>query len=283
MDRHGDPTGETVQVATATDAAYVPFVAAMAGSLAASRAAGTAVRLTVLHSGVDAEDRQRVADAAPGIEIRWLALDAAWYGDLDLPVDPLVLGPQYFRCLVPYLYPDPARRVVYLDADTIVLDDLAELWRTDLCGAPVGAVLDWLPTCAEAIGPWARLGLDPHAPYFNSGMLLMDLPAWRADEVGRRVLLRCLHDRADLMAQGRWQQHDQYGLNVVLHKRWRPLSSTWNYYSELPYRKVHVVHFVGNGKPGSPKCRPEYLAEFDRAMGRTAWSGWRPRVSAPVN
>ena len=40
------------------------------------------------------------------------------------------------------IFPDTVSRVLYLDCDILVLDDLRALWETDLEGHVLGAVLD---------------------------------------------------------------------------------------------------------------------------------------------
>jgi len=271
-----DRNHENIDVATATDEAYLPYAAAMAATLARSRLPQTRVTLTVLHTGVSDAGQERVKMWANGIAIRWLHVTSETYGRLGLPSSPALVTPQYFRCLLPELFPPTSSRVIYLDADTLVFADLAELWRADLEDAPVGAVRDWLPTVRDAVGPWERIGLDPDAPYFNSGLLVVDLEAWRQQEAALVVLQRCEFDSDHLVAQNKWPQHDQYGLNVVFHRRWKELSPVWNHFSERSHPQPKVVHFVGNGKPGTRTCRPAFTRAFVKAVESTAWAGWRP-------
>jgi lipopolysaccharide biosynthesis glycosyltransferase len=272
---------DAVEVATSCDRAYLPYAAALAGSIARSRAAGTAVRLMVLHAGVTQDEQRRLAAGAPGIDIHWAGMSRERYEQAGLPTDALVLTPHYFRCLLPDVLGPDVRRALYLDADMIVLADLAGLSATDLGGLPVGAVQDCVSTIGEAIAPWCRLGLDPDARYFNSGMLLMDLDLWRADGIGQAAMRHCLADREHLALFGRWQEHDQYGLNVVLHQRWRELAPTWNHFSDHPARSPNIVHFLGDAKPGSVTCRPAFTRAFARAIDATEWAGWRPPTLRP--
>jgi lipopolysaccharide biosynthesis glycosyltransferase len=267
-----------VRVVTSCDVGYIPYIAVVAASLAASRAPSTEVELTILQPGVAGDARRSVAAAAPGIALDWVDVDEAAYHEAGVDPVPLIRQPHYFRCLVGTLLPKTVGRCIYLDADTLVRSDLIDLWRTDLGGATVGAALDYfLPRTGDAIAPWRELGLDPDARYFNSGVMVIDLDSWRAADVGKRVLEVCFSQQAHLWAQGKWPQHDQFGLNVIFHGAWKQLSQDWNYLSEMELHHPRVVHYCGGGKPGSPTCQAEFTAWFYEALESTAWRSWRPR------
>src|SRR3954454_22448571 len=57
----------------------------------------------------------------------------------SLPVRDYFTSAMWLRIFLPDLMPD-ADRVLYLDADTLVVDSLAPLWDTDLTGCALGAV-----------------------------------------------------------------------------------------------------------------------------------------------
>jgi lipopolysaccharide biosynthesis glycosyltransferase len=270
-----------VHLATATDRGYLPWVAALADSLRHCRRAGQQLTLTVLHTGVEAADKDRMAVAAGGVELRWIEITAELTGSRGPELAALAARPHYFRCLLPDVLPPDQKRVVYLDADTMVDGDLGELWGRDLYGDPVGAVRDPLGTVSAAIGDWRERGLDGDAGYFNSGVLLIDLDAWRAADAGWSAIRHCVTGTEHLTVAGRWEQHDQYGLNVVFHRRWEALEPEWNHPSFRPYRPFKVLHFLsGSGRPGSRYCDPRYAERFHDAVDRTAWRGWRPAEAA---
>jgi len=79
-------------------------------------------------------------------------MHAQQYRRWGVTPDPLILTPHYFRCLLPRIYPGSVDRVVYLDADTLVLDDLVPLWRWPLGGRPVAAAGDLMSVIQDAIG-----------------------------------------------------------------------------------------------------------------------------------
>lgn len=69
------------------------------------------------------------------------------------------------RLALPELLPEE-RRALWLDVDTIVTENIGDLFDTDLGGCPVGAVRE---------PEWSR----PGRVYYNAGVLLMDLDALR--------------------------------------------------------------------------------------------------------
>jgi len=82
-------------------------------------------------------------------------------------------------------------RAVYLDADVLVRSSLRELFAIDLAGKSTAAAAD-LPehptvgTLGVLPGRPERERFSSH-PYINSGVVVLDLRAWRADQVSRRA------------------------------------------------------------------------------------------------
>ena len=102
---------------------------------------------------------------------------------------------------------------------------MAELAEADLRDAVIGATADpsisWLGVSVDR--PVLReFGLTARTPYFNAGVLVVDVERWRAAGIGDAV---CDFLRAN------WQQihrGDQDALNVVLADRRHTLDLTWN-------------------------------------------------------
>lgn len=187
----------------------------------------------------------------------------------------------WYRMLLPELLPDLSR-ALYLDTDTLVVAPLQPLWQTDLGDRWLGAVTNPLfPSMRRRIE--ADLGLPGGALYFNSGVLLLDLDAWRANDVTERVL--------EVVASGVpivWP--DQDALNAVLHEHWLPLHPRWNAMPalfELPRRHAPhpatlvreavadpaVVHFVGPHKPWHYRSRHPFRDSWFRHLEATPWAG----------
>lgn len=269
---------EVINIVTSCNENYLPFIAALAKSIDLVHSPSRA-RLTVLHDGIGYEPRQRLEASLAVLPVRWIEVSPEDFKAAGLDDPQTLMRPHYFRCLVGSLLPASERRCLYLDGDTIVRRDLAPLWTTDLDGHAAGAALDYfLARCGDAIAPWRELGLDPDGLHFNSGVMLIDLDIWRDKNIGVQALQTCLDNPDHLLAQGKWPQYDQFGLNVVLHRDWLRLDQTWNYLSEMADASPAVVHYCGGGKPRSPTCQPRFATWFDETIAQTSWSQWRPTL-----
>ena len=171
-------------------------------------------------------------------------------------IDPRYTEAASMRLLLPELLPE-LDRVLYLDCDIIVRQDLARLWEEiDLDDNYLAAVYE-----AAIEGQAERfraLGCDP-AKYFNSGFLLMNLAQMRSEKVSEKLLEACRVPYLEFP--------DQDALNQVCQGRVLPLSPLYNsirtffipkyepdfvrQYGEELWDKVQreaTIHYTG-GKP----------------------------------
>lgn len=135
-------------------------------------------------------------------EIVNVRCSSAMFQDYKLPTAHLNYA-TYFRYLIPnHVVED---RVLYLDSDMIVTQDLSNLFELDMQGYPVAAVED-LPTTSDE---------------FNAGLLLIDNKKWREEDVVNQLF--------DLTAQ---HHHEVYGdqgiLNLAFRDNWYRLPLTYN-------------------------------------------------------
>lgn len=157
----------------------------------------------------------------------------------------------YLRLAMPDLLKADYDRILYLDSDIFVHGgDFNKLFEVDLGGLCLGAVrvvTQW-GSPERQRHEFAALDLAP-APYFNSGVLLIDVPAYIAAEVTRKAL--------DLGAEKGhlFRSHDQSLLNVCLYRAWAELSPVWNWqwYVKAPFfaelAGQNIVHMIGPVKP----------------------------------
>lgn len=190
-----------------------------------------------------------------------------------LPLSGHFTAATYSRLALPSILPAEFTRVLYLDIDIAVIGDLEKLYETDMKGFPLAAA----PNDDELQGS-RRLYLEPSSGYFNSGVLLIDLPSLRQEN---------LVEKASAFMQNypeRIAYADQDVLNHLYQASWLRLDQHWNYqtgsllhdiYSASPTQvKPSIVHFTGdrNFKPWHYKCVNPYSKIFQEAKSLTPWA-----------
>lgn len=153
----------------------------------------------------------------------------------------------YGRLLIPNALRD-ARQCVYLDADLVVRGDIREIAESDLGESPVAGIPHTTLATTLEQEVWRRHSLDLGSPYFNAGVLVMNLEAMRSDS----TLERCLEFMSGV--QDCVSMHDQTALNVVCHGRWKQLDPAWNHAawpgdSVVAANEAKIVHYIGSPKP----------------------------------
>jgi lipopolysaccharide biosynthesis glycosyltransferase len=275
-----------IDIAMCVDRGFVLPLAVTLASLDRV-SSGDEVTVHIAHPGLSPETRARVSAPLDRIDLVWHLVDERMLADARPSV---FLSPaSMYRLLLGSVLPAELERVVYLDADTLVLGSLAELATADLGQRPLGAVREAAsPWAAGPLGPdWRTLGLAPAAAYFNSGMLVIDLVQWREQDSGE-ACLELTRGR-----QLRWG--DQDALNTVFEGRWAELPRRWNLQSvdadgsgfswglwpsdvADAVRRPGIVHYTGRTKPWMPGGPEEFRAEWYESLDRTMWRGWRPET-----
>lgn len=184
----------------------------------------------------------------------------------------------YYRLLLPQLLDTSITKILYLDSDIIVKKSLKELWETDIGSVPVAAVEEPLFNRHE------QLGLPMGAPYFNSGVLLVNLTLWREMKVSEKAFT-FIEENPDKIHF--W---DQDALNVVLVNNWKKLHPKWN------QQTVHfeakelgvtdntileclntptIIHYSSKFKPWSYLCTHPQKGEYFYYLKFTPWKGFK--------
>lgn len=78
------------------------------------------------------------------------------------------------RMFLPQLLPGGVDRILYLDGDTLAVQDISGLYNTDLTGVSLAAVEDCVNRQYRT-----RLGLSADTPYINAGVLLFNIAELR--------------------------------------------------------------------------------------------------------
>lgn len=207
----------------------------------------------------------------------------------DFPVNSRGFAPSALaRLFVARVLPESVERVLYLDCDTIVLEKLDSLWHTDMGRCFLGMVAEPTVTKKRRV----QLGMPNEQPYFNSGVLLINLKLWREENAEKIVLDYYCGKGGDLTAPdqdaingalvGRILElppRYNYG-SVQIYYPWkaqRRISSPTPFMSEEEYRQgtanPAIVHFLGEERPWRAGNHHPYTPEYDKYLAMTPWKG----------
>lgn len=298
-------------VLCASDDNYAKPLAVMLHSAASNLRTGNHLNVILMDGGISESSWAGLKETLLELPITIHVLRPNRDEVSDLGTSHHITHTAYFRLLAARLLPDTIDKVIYLDSDVLVKDDLMELWDLDLNGDYCLAAIDIacpfvdayaaqekfktlksaIPHLA-AISPipnWSELSLDGSAHYFNSGVMVLNLARWR-DEAIDQKLLACLRDN---------EKHvwcwDQYALNVVFAGQWGELPSRWNQgvhvfeypdescspiaYGEFVEMRDNpaLIHFTTEFKPWDFRPYHPLRGKFYDALDETAWRGWRPK------
>ncbi len=281
-----------IRVLTLADDRYAMPLAVMGRSLLENHRSNRLLSLKVIDGGISSANRERIERSWAGATIypaRWEWVTPVFGEISSLPVWGRVPALTYARLFLDsYFEPACDGRVVLLDSDTLVLGDLGELQDSSLDEAIIGACVDpFIPTVSSVDGlpGIVRRRLPDHAPYFNAGIMVVDLRRWREERVGERALeyIERLHRRL--------RQYDQDALNAVMAGRWKKLDGSWNTQPRTPNalgiplpEQPRIVHFSGRLKPWEYDGGTELDRRFREYLRRTDWAAsdmpatWKSRA-----
>ena len=272
----------TVNVACAADDNYALPLAVMLRSAGRSLAEGSEIMAHVLDDGLTGTDVASIERSLPpNVRIKWCRPGSQTTG---LPLWGRMTATTYQKLTLGDWLPAEVTRAIWLDCDLLVLDDLTALVESLDPGMIAGAVVDQrVPRVGSrlAVAGWHVLGLDPEEPYFNAGVMVIDVVKWRTHGVARRSFEYLERFGKSVTF---W---DQEALNAVLAwGHWQPLPARWNVHPSLQsmLRKHAVpepaiVHFSGNLKPWTHPGSDLWSSLFYAILDETEWSTWRPATN----
>ncbi|CAN6582681.1 unnamed protein product [Malus baccata var. baccata] len=267
-DGHMICSPQAVHVAMTLDTAYIRgSMAAILSVLQHSSCPQNAVFHFVASAAANASLlRETISTSFPYLKFRIYAFDDSHVSGListsirsalDCPLN-------YARSYLADLLPLCVRRVVYLDSDLILVDDIAKLSATPLGGVAVLAAPEYCNanfTSYFTSAFWSNPSLsltfaDRHACYFNTGVMVIDLDRWRGDDYTAKI-------EEWMELQKRMRIYELGSLPpflLVFAGKIAPVEHRWNQHGlggdnfrglcrDLHPGAVSLLHWSGKGKP----------------------------------
>lgn len=277
---------------------YVRHLAASMCSLCENNRAADRIFFHIISCGMTAESQEKIKDLAASY-----GRECAFYeiGDIREKIqgnvdtkgfDISVLA----RLFVGRFVPEDVERVLYLDCDTIIIDDITPYWNVDMGDCVLAGVPE--PVITKSRRP--ILDMLPSHDYYNAGVFLFNMKQWRALDGEKTVLTYFSENVEKLVA------NDQDALNACFKGRIQTVAPKYNYASyniyypyrllkklsgEAPYvsrevyedSKAHpaIVHYLGEERPWRAGNKHPYRADYKKYLSMTAWrdapdeQGWK--------
>jgi lipopolysaccharide biosynthesis glycosyltransferase len=289
-DRGGDKEplllNESIQVAFAIDSGFSAHCATAIYSMLSRLHSEQKIDVHVLSDGGLTEEARlgltSTAASWPHAQIVFHDIDAGRFKHLPMNRKHVSVA-TYFRLVLQHVL--PVSRVIYLDSDLLVLDNIAKLWSENTDGKPVAACPD------EGGGTqMRRLRLEESQRYFNGGVLLLDLDLLRKRDADR------LYQEAFAAYRERIILQDQDILNIAFAGQTKRLDLRWNAqsrlfapnkfdfsYSEQEAKAARenpaILHFTDSVKPWQAECMHPYVGLYWQFRKRTRFRpGLRERA-----
>lgn len=230
-------------IVTGSDDNYVPGVLVLIASAAFHNAE---VRFAVLDMGISDRNRERIDKLGEllGVSIVCFEIKEGSFADLSVRRSHLTKG-TFLRFQIPELFPDEDR-AIYLDCDMVVVGSLEELNHVDLRNNIIAAVHCPSPDQRE-------LAITGHVrgTYINAGMLVMNLPVWRKEQISDKCIEILTDTSATVFSE------DQSAINIIAKDRIQYMPSRYNVYADYcSYERVEdfpsdpaILHYVVSNKP----------------------------------
>lgn len=153
----------------------------------------------------------------------------------------------YYRLFIPSLFPE-YDKVIYLDADIVVLEDISKLYNEDIEEYLVGAVPDEVISTDERFKIYIEEALDiKFGKYFNSGVLVLNLKEFRKEHIESKFIYLLNKYNFDTVAP------DQDYLNVLCKDKVKYVDRGWdrmpNVDPTFDDKNLHLIHYNMFMKP----------------------------------
>jgi lipopolysaccharide biosynthesis glycosyltransferase len=240
-------------VVFATDKRYVPHLATALCSLFENNH-DLSIDAFILNADVDQAHLDKLSGLAWRYGQNLVDIKVA-KGDLEgLVTNFHFTLANYFRLFIPEKL--PFDRALYLDSDVIVNGSIRELYLTDLGDSYLAAVHE--PHFKRHV----HLEMSADAPYFNSGVMVMNLEKWRRDHIKDRVVEFVRRKPEAILFV------DQCGSNAIVNGNWKAVHPRYNLQTafleenlsaftdlypleefEDAIRQPIIIHYTGSAKP----------------------------------
>lgn len=253
--------GSIVPVVFAVNNGYAPYLYVSLMSLIKYTAPNEIYQIYVLHTGLEKKHIERIEDLGrDNVHVECKNVEKSMQG-IKIKGSVHLTVETCYRLLIPELFPQYLR-MLYIDSDTLILSDVAELYYSNLSGKTIGAVHDVVCTYLEEYYA-QHVGMNVEEG-FNAGILVIDMTKFREKRIREKCIGWLIEDSKN--SERKYVYMDQDVLNLALRHEVCFLESEWNFQWQYLWRletilpeyldnyikdskKARIIHYAGDKKP----------------------------------
>lgn len=254
-----------IPIVFAINNSYIKQIATVITSILKNCNKGTCYEFSIMHTDITTENQTLLKDYIATFKnstINFVDMNN-FIKDTDLESlmsrrkNYTYISPEtYFRFYIPEIFKN-YDKIIYLDADIVVMKDIALLYNEDITEYFCGAIQDsfiasYIRNYKRKTAQYPNLTYIQYLrtilgkkdnKYFNAGVLLLNLNKMREDNISQK-LWQFAQEKSPLEFQ------DQDVLNAVFERKVKYIDTNWNCLKGFVSNKTpSIMHFVGPEKP----------------------------------
>lgn len=255
-----------INICLTFDDNYAPHAGALVASVLQNFRGEETLNFFVVHAQLSQKNIELLTGMATSEKscIKFFKVDTDELKKYGISKNGRFLQEVFFRLKLSSYLKD-LEKVIFLDSDLIVFDNIQKLWQTDIENFALAAAAD--------VTNFDHLKdiTGPHT-YFNAGVLVFNLKKWREDNIEQKLFDFFVKNQERII----W--NDQDLLNAVLFSEVRYLDPRWNFQYNVENdecftnQKVSLVHFITRYKPWNTFHRHyRYRDAYFSYLMKTPW------------
>ena len=275
---------DKINIVLATDKNYAQHAAVTITSILCNTTQQSNIQFYIIDDNIDDDNKTKLQDTVKQFNSNIIFVKIPENSLNQVFVSGGITRAAYFRLAIPNILPKTVNKVIYLDCDLIVLDDIVNLWNLDMCQKPVAATEDFgiLSSTSKCREKEINLNWKKEYSYFNSGVLLIDVMLWRKNNYASQLI--------ELVQTHKFRHHDQDALNYLFMNNWTSLPLCWNVIPPVfnmnlsiiknkimrqnalkALNNISIIHYAGGYKPWEYKIYKGFNEGYYEYLGKTEY------------
>lgn len=214
---------QIIPIVFAVDDNYAPFLSVAIRSILENADDKSFFKFYVLNTGISdkSENKLKIYNTAcSSIEFVCVAERMEELG-ANIHLRDYFTQAIYYRIFIPDLFPQ-YDKILYLDSDLVLNENVAELFNIDLEDNILGAVPEEVVSLVEVFSEYSEKVIEvPKEKYFNSGLLLINAKEYRKERIEEKFI--------NMMKRIKYVvAPDQDYLNSLCYGKVKILDTGWN-------------------------------------------------------